>query len=173
MTNACEEHPELELTEWTPSSIFWADYDEVTYEVKRGEKVKKEKRGVRPDSYFVIVQPNYPPSRFLLEIDMSSEDLPRFAREKLHAGIAYIRSEAYKQRFGYNAGRWLVVTTGDIRRRNMQELTARELGKAAGVWYYTTFDLTKQYNALTDPIWYHGGEDTPTTLFESYSRNAP
>ena len=55
----------------------------------------------------------------------------------------------------------------------MQELTARELGKAAGVWYYTTFELTKQYNALTDPIWYHGGEDTPTSLFESYSRNAP
>ncbi|MCL4247391.1 MAG: replication-relaxation family protein [Anaerolineae bacterium] len=171
VTQAAAAHSELQLTEWIPSSIFWADHDTIEYDIKQDGKARKERRGVRPDSYFVVVQPGYPPSRFLLELDRATEHHPRFAREKLHAGIAYIKSPAYRQRFGYNAGRWLVVTTSDMRRGNMQELAERELGKAAAAFYYTTKNLTEQYNPLIEPIWFKGAEETPTALFESYTRN--
>ncbi len=55
--------------------------------------------------------------RYLLEIDRSTEDNPRFFREKILPGLAYIKTKAYEERFGHRSGRWLVVTTGEKRLR--------------------------------------------------------
>ena len=45
--------------------------------------------------------------RYLLEIDRSTEDNPRFMREKVIPGKAYLKTKAYKNRFGKQTGRWL------------------------------------------------------------------
>ena len=180
MTQACSAHPELTLTEWIPERVFWRETDRITFSYTRGGKSITDTRGVRPDGYFVVQQPGYSPSRFLFELDRATEDHPRFIHEKLHAGVAYIKSPAYKQRFGYNAGRWLVVTSGEWRMRNLQEKAALELGGVATVFYFTTIDHVRRFDrhaqqatyhdVLTAAIWYQGASATPTTLFKSYTR---
>jgi hypothetical protein len=131
---------------------------------------RKMRRGIRPDGFFVIRylkahEGKWFNRRMLLEMDMRTEDNPRFGREKAVPGIAYLRSEAYKQRFGYQSGRWLVVTTGERRMLNMKRQTEAVLGKDAGAFYFTWFDRVNAGTVLTAPIWYKGGEDTALPLF--------
>jgi hypothetical protein len=106
-------------------------------------------------------------SRLLLEIDRATEDNPRFAREKVKPGIAYLRSDAYEKRFGYKSGRWLVVTTSEKRLMNMKRQAEIAGGKDAKVFYLTTFAHAKATTILTEPIWYRGGEVNPIALFQS------
>jgi len=168
VTEAIAVEPELELGEWIPSRVFWSRTDriEFAYQVQVGneEQTRKETRGVRPDGYFSITQPGFKPSRFLVEIDMGTEDHPRFAREKLHSGLAYIQSPAYKQRFGHNAGRWLVVTTTPRRRQNMQDVAQRELGDKAVAYFFTTLAAVSAETVLRGEIWYQGAATKPTAL---------
>ena len=48
-------------------------------------------------------------------------------------GLAYVKSQAYTDRFGHRSGRWLVVTTGERRLANM--LSQAERGNAKGNFY--------------------------------------
>ena len=77
--------------------------------------IKKDKRGIIPDGVFVVVdderrargEPHR--ARFLLELDMATHANSKFARAKIAAGAAYIKSTQYKARFGDSKGRWLVA----------------------------------------------------------------
>lgn len=97
---------------------------------------------------------------------MSTEDNPRFAREKVLPSIAYIRSAQYQQRFGYKSGRWLVIATGDRRMQNMIEHTKGLLGRDARVFCFTTFDRLRPETALTAPIWHRGDGERLEPLLE-------
>ncbi len=168
VSEACAMNSALELEEWIPGNEFWARPDVIVYEDGNG---KREKRGIRPDGYFVIqswraAEDKWYRSRLLLEIDMRTEDIPRFGREKVRPGIAYLRSDAYERRFGFKSGRWLVVTTGERRMQNMKRQTETAAGKDANLFYFTWFDLISPQTLLTEPIWYRGGGDDPTALFQ-------
>lgn len=86
-------------------------------------------RYIRPDGLFVLSTSDHL-IRYLLEIDRSTEDNPRFLREKILPGLAYVKSQAYTDRFGHRSGRWLVVTTGERHLANM--LSQAERGNAKG-----------------------------------------
>ena len=58
-----------------------------------------------------------------MEMDLATHDNPSFGIEKAAAGAAYIKSEKYKKRFGSNSGRWLVITTGVTRMKNLMNQT--------------------------------------------------
>jgi hypothetical protein len=88
-----------------------------------------------------------------LELDRATEDNPRFAREKVRPGVAYLRSAAYKKRFGYQTGRWLVVTTTDRRMQNMNRQAELAVGGDARVFYFTTADRLAPGTLLTASIW--------------------
>ncbi len=165
--HACQQHPALELAEWIPSSEFWAYPDTVEYRKANG---KQDRRKVRPDGYFIILVDGQP-RRFLLELDRATEDNPRFAREKVLPGIAYLKSEAYARRFGHASGRWLVVTTGERRMRNMREQTRLAARHDAGLFYFTTFQAVTANTVLTSPIWYPGGDTAPVPLFRFEARS--
>src|SRR4030065_2973308 len=97
--------------------------DVVQFSTKdRNGRIIRMKRGVCPDAYFEInhdvlrMQGKPHKARFLLEMDMATHDNPSFGRYKVLPAIAYIRSNAYKSRFGNNHGLWLVVTSGGQRR---------------------------------------------------------
>jgi hypothetical protein len=143
---ACHSDPRVELETWIPESEFWKNADRISYEYKDREK----KRSIRPDGYFFLVTKKLY-LRYLLEIDRSTEDNPRFFREKILPGIAYLRSEAYYKRFGHRSGRWLVVTTGERRLRNM--VRQAERAKAVGMFYFTTYDRITENDLLFSPIW--------------------
>lgn len=138
---------DISLENWIPESEFWAYPDKITY-AYNGQEIK---RNIIPDGLFVLSL-NRLRIRFLLEIDRSTEDNPRFLREKILPGMAYLKSQVYETRFGHRSGRWIVVTTGERRMRNML-LQAKRAG-AGGLFYFSTYDLISRESLLSSPIWY-------------------
>jgi hypothetical protein len=153
----------LEL--WLPESVFWADGDVVSYRAENGAPMKRQ---VRPDGFFILSPHRRHSDRkrrryaFLLELDMSTEDNPRFAREKVLPGIAYLKSKEYRQRFGIGGGRWLVVTTGERRLQNMMAQAERAGGAAR--FYFTTMAEVTSETVLDRPIWRVAGKSETRAL---------
>jgi hypothetical protein len=174
MEQAIYQQPNLTLEEWLPEGSFLSKADVVSYSVKGSDgNFKNKKKGVRPDGYFVIevgdrsLGESQMRARFLLELDQANYDNPRFGREKVLPGIAYIKSADYKARFGANSGRWLVVTTGERRMMNIKRQTEKEAGDGAASFYFTTFDQVRHESVLTAPIWLRGGDNQLFSLFNS------
>jgi hypothetical protein len=149
---ACHSNPNVTLETWVPESEFWAYPDKITYFYAEREK----KRNIRPDGYFTLIIGD-DRIRYLLEIDRSTEDNPRFLREKILPGLAYIRSRAYEQRFGHKAGRWLVVTTSERRMANMLDQARR--AEAKGNFYFTIYEQISPETVLQTPIWSRADRD--------------
>lgn len=152
LEQACSEHPEVQLESWTSESEFWAYPDKIEYTYQE----KKMRRNIRPDGFFILATTEHR-IRYLLEIDRSTEDNPRFLREKILPGLAYVKSQAYGERFGHRSGRWLVVTTGERRLANI--LSQAERGNAKGSFYFTTFDRVNPATILQAPIWRRADRD--------------
>jgi hypothetical protein len=157
LEEACKSDSSVRLETWVPESEFWAYPDAVTYTYQNN----KMKRNIRPDGFFILTTGENR-IRYLLEIDRSTEDNPRFLREKLLPGLAYIRSQAYEARFGHRSGRWLVVTTGERRMRNMLQQARR--GEAKGLFYFTTFEQVTPQTILRSLIWRRVDRDDPVPL---------
>ncbi|MBK8033808.1 MAG: replication-relaxation family protein [Chloroflexi bacterium] len=160
---ACHGNPDFAIDEWIPSTEFWAHPDRVTYTLANGRSAS---RFVRPDAYMVISQGEYS-GKFLLEVDLSTEDQPRIARDKLLPLVAYLRSEAYKKRFGYTSGRILFVTTGDRRLSNLKRNAEVATGPDARLFYFTTLSQLTAQTVLQTPIWLRGGQEEAVGLFRT------
>jgi hypothetical protein len=160
---ACQQQADIALTIWTPESEFAARPDRVTFETGTG---KMRSRRVQPDGYFVIERRTQitgnKPFAFLLEIDMANEDNPRFAREKVRPGIAYLKSDQYARRFGMKHGRYLVVTTGRRRMLNMKAQAERHGGK--GLFYFAVFDDLSPRSIVTEDVWLLAGYQEPRSI---------
>jgi len=167
---ACAESDQLELQPWVPETDFLANPDTVRF---KDENDVSHKRQVRPDGYFLITReredrPKPEGFAFMLEIDMATHSNPSFERNKVRAGLAYLKSEAYERRFGLRFGRWLVVTTSDPRMEHLLGQTRRAGGK--DLFYFTTFDRLTQAaqisrtGVLSEPIWLVAGSRTLTPL---------
>ena len=167
--------PSLRLERWIVESEFRSNMDIVAYVTrdKQGNP-KPQKRGVCPDGYFEIVdeerrkrrKPHQ--ARFLLEVDMATHDNPRFGREKVTPGVAYISSSAYRTRFGKNNGRWLVVTSGEKRRMsNLMRQTGQAGGTGARAFLFTTFAHLESGNVLTGRVWWQVGREEPAALISA------
>jgi hypothetical protein len=165
VTKACEDTASnaISLFEWVPQSEFYSHPDKVQYTDVRG--VKKF-RYVRPDAFFTIRR-GETAFHYLLELDMATESNARFGREKVVPGLAYLKSTVYKERFGHNTGRFLVVTTTERKLRNMKHQTELVAGKEAKLFYFTTAGHIRREEILTQPIWYQGGKEEPTRLLPS------
>ena len=146
LVDACAMDPNVSLETWVPESDFLSFPDKITYQYKN----RSIPRRIQPDGCFMLHLPNRR-LNYLLEIDRGTEDNPRFLREKIIPGMAYLKSKAYRERFGTQRGRWLVVTTSDKRLRNMLNQARR--GEARGLFYYTTYDQVSPETMLHSPIW--------------------
>jgi hypothetical protein len=171
------------LESWIPESAFRADVDEIQYSVTGGDgRQRQGKRGVVPDGFFTIADEQRRKrgepylARYLLEVDRGNHANRAFGRNKVAPYAAYIRSPEYKARFGSNAGRWLVVTTGARRMAHLMGETWRVAGALATLFYFTTLDrlvtLDSEQNeaaapnALAMPIWWQVGRGEPVALCE-------
>ena len=158
----------LLMQQWVPEGEFLANPDTVTY---RGARGKRRRRQVRPDGFFVLRHEDGGKANdfaFLLEIDMATEHNPRFVRDKVLPGIAYLKSDAYRDRFGLRYGRWLVVTTTEQRRRNMVEHATRAGG--GGLFYFTTFAQVGRGTVLHGEIWSPAGREGQVALLPQAGR---
>jgi len=169
---AAREVPALSLEEWINEGEFRSDGDTVEYQITGFDgTVRRVNKRVYPDSYFVVVdkrrlaQGLLARARFLLERDNATHANPRFGREKVAPGLAYIKSPEYKARFGDNSGRWLVVTTGGVRMRNLMRQTKQVARAGARIFLFVTFDQLKTGNILTGPFWWQVGRREPVSLF--------
>jgi hypothetical protein len=166
--------PNLKLEEWRLESYFRANYDTVEYRaVGRNGEIRRGRKGVQPDGYFVIVDKDRSTRglqskvRFLLEIDQGTADVDRLAEKFLAGGFPYIESAAFKERFGDNKADWLVSTTGTIRMTHLMERVLESVGPGAQMFSFTTTNLWKKRNILTSPIWRQPGVEQPFSLFPS------
>ncbi len=164
--------PDLTLSEWLHEGVFRSDMDIMEYEAKdRNGLTRRVKKGVCPDAFFMIEdeqrkrhgQPYR--ARFLLEIDNATHDNPSFGLEKSLPGSVYVGSSAYKQRFGQNSGRWLVVTkAGHRRMENLIRQTEEIAGHNAGLFYFSTLEKLTTHDLLTTPIWLQAGSRKSCSL---------
>ncbi|MCB9112226.1 MAG: replication-relaxation family protein [Anaerolineales bacterium] len=157
LLKACKRDKQIQLENWIPESEFWAYPDKVIYSFQD----RKLTRNIRPDGFFMLNTGEHR-IRYLLEIDRSTEDNPRFFREKILPGMAYLKSQAYEKRFGHRSGRWLVVTTGERRLANM--LSQANHAKVNGLFYFTTFDKITPDSLLHSPIWRRVDRAEPVPL---------
>jgi len=162
--------PNLRLEQWIGESEFRTVTDVVEFAVTvHGGIPKRKKRGVIPDGYFVILdqyrqRQGLPArARFLLEVDMGTHDTGSFFEEKVLAGATYLQSPAYQARFGGNSGRWLVVTTGEVRLKHLMRQAANV---SAGTFWFTTLGELSATNPLTAPIWRQAPDGKPVALIE-------
>jgi hypothetical protein len=146
VVEACDRNDDITLSEWIPEREFRSFPDKISYTYQD----RHLKRNIIPDGYFMLSTPNLH-IRYLIEIDRSTEDNPRFFREKIAPGLAYIRSSAFEKRFGYRRGRWLVVTTSEKRMKNMLRQARR--AKTKGLFYFTIYDKLNVSTFLFEPIW--------------------
>lgn len=160
VTHSLHDIPFLSMENWISESNFRANMDVIEYQVQaKNGKVTKRKKGVCPDGFFTISNLTRKGrgeayrARFLLELDMATHDNPSFGFEKAAAGAAYIRSDEYKSRFATTSGRWLVVTTGEVRMRNLMRQTKEKLIEGTDLFYFTTLDLIVGNNIFISPIW--------------------
>lgn len=167
-----EQLPQLGLETWQHEGIFRADGDVITYQFPdRTGQLRTLERRVYPDSYFAVVnhhrstQGLLARARLLLELDNATHTNTRFGKEKVVPGLAYIRSTAYKARFGDNSGRWLVVTTGPTRMQHLMQQTQQVAGAGAGTFLFTTMTWLEDVNVLTDPVWHQVGKERPVAMF--------
>ena len=161
----------MTLESWLPEGDFLREMDTIEFEYEDQDgKLRKRRKGVRPDGYFVLLdhlrQINNSPARarFLLEFDNGTHPLTRFGREKAVPGAAYVRSREYKQRFGFNSGRWLVVCNGEKRMHNLKAQTEKAVGAKASVFLFTTMGQIKAETVLNMPIWMRGGSNKVISL---------
>lgn len=169
----CAQSSLIQLEEWVNESEFRSRMDvvDVRFTTRNG-KVMTRKKGICPDGMLVLVDEkrrrlNQPfRARFLLEVDMATHDTPSFGWEKSLAGAAYIKSKAYRERFGNNSGRWLVITTSDIRMKHLMKQTEKIIHKDAGLFLFTTFHKFFSGNALSERVWRKCGSEQEGGLLE-------
>ena len=157
LVEACLHDPMIKLETWIPENDFWAYPDTITYSYQ-GKQISRK---IRPDGFFTLTTKEHR-LRYLLEIDRSTEDNPRFNREKILPGLAYMKSQVYEERFGHRSGRWLVVTTGERRMANM--LSQARQADTKGLFYFTVFDKITARTLLQSPIWYRADRREPVPL---------
>lgn len=145
-------NPTITLENWIPESEFWAYPDTINYQYNN----TTIRRKIIPDGFFLISY-NKLRIRYLLEIDRSTEDNPRFLREKILPGLAYLKSSQFENRFGHKSGRWVVVTTSERRLKNM--LLQAKRAQTDGLFYFSTYSKVTRENLFTAPIWQRADRD--------------
>ena len=157
--------PSLEIEDWIPESQFLSRMDVIA--------LRNRHKGVRPDGFFILVDHlrliNNSPAkaRFLLEFDNGTHPLSRFGRDKAIPGMAYIRSQAYKARFGFNSGRWLIVCRSEQRMLHLKSQTEKLLGKNASYFLFTFMEKVNSKSVLSKPIWLCGGSSEHVQLIKN------
>lgn len=149
----------LRIEEWISEHAFRSQPDRITYQVTKKGLAKTFTREVIPDGSFTLIdsvrqlesKPHQ--ARFLLELDMGTHSNPNFGRFKVAPYAAYVGSKPFVERFGGRTARWLVITTGAVRLRNlMAQCRTHARAKASLFWFVLLKDVLTS-NPLSDPIW--------------------
>jgi len=167
----------LRLDQWINETVFRSNMDRVTFSYKDTKgRLRQGKRGVIPDGFLCIIdqkrQSQGQPAKanFLLEVDMATHSNPNFSIEKAAAGAAYIRSREFNTRFGSNTGRWLIITTSEVRMQHLMKYTHERIPTRSNLFLFTTLSTFFSKNVFAEAIWQICNQDDPTILLEAEER---
>jgi len=168
-----QEFSYLKLDHWINETVFRSNMDRVTFSYKDTKgRLRHNKRGVIPDGFLCIIdqkrqskgQP--PKANFLLEVDMATHSNPNFSIEKAAAGAAYIKSREFNKRFGSNSGRWLIITTSEIRMQHLMKHTHERITTKSNLFLFTTLSTFFSKNIFSESIWSVCGQDRKQKLLK-------
>jgi hypothetical protein len=150
---------DMRLGEWIGEHSFRSQPDRISYQLAKKGLVKSYTREVIPDGSFTLLditrqlegKPHQ--ARFLLELDMATHSNPNFGRFKVAPYAAYISSKRFEERFGGRMARWLIITTGATRLRNLMAQCRSHAGIKANLFYFATIKDVLSTNPLTHLIW--------------------
>ena len=152
--------PHLQIDQWINETIFRSKMDRVNFSYKDTKGHRRQgKRGVIPDGFLCIIDLNRQskglPAKvnFLLEVDMATHSNPNFSMAKAAAGAAYIKSREFKTRFGSNSGRWLIITTSEVRMGHLMEYTQERIAARSNLFFFTTLSNFFSKNVFSEAIW--------------------
>ena len=161
----------LRLDQWTNETVFRSNMDRVTFSYKDTKgRLRQGKRGVIPDGFFCIIDQNRQSqglpakANFLLEVDMATHSNPNFSIEKAAAGAAYINSQEFNERFGSNSGRWLIITTSEVRMQHLMEHTLERIATKSNLFLFTTLSNFFSKNVFSEAIWSVCGQNRKQKL---------
>jgi hypothetical protein len=161
----------LRLNQWINETVFRSNMDRISFSYKDSKgHFRKRKRGVIPDGFLCIIdrerQAKGHPAKanFLLEVDMATHSNPNFSVEKAAAGAAYIHSRAFNKRFGSNTGRWLVITTSEVRMRHLMKHTLERIATKSNLFLFTTLPDFFSKSVFSEAIWSVCGQDRKQKL---------
>ena len=172
-----QDFPHLQLDQWINETVFRSNMDRVNFSYKDTKgQLRQGKRGVIPDGFLCIIDQNRQSqglpakANFLLEVDMATHSNPNFSMEKAAAGAAYIKSREFKTRFGSNSGRWLIITTSEVRMQHLMEHTQERIPTRSNLFLFTSLSNFFSKNVFSEAIWQICNQDDPTTLLEAEER---
>ncbi len=155
-----QEFSHLRLAQWINETVFRSNMDRIKFSYKdTNGRLRQGKRGVIPDGFLCIIdqkrQSKGLPAKanFLLEVDMATHSNPNFSMEKAAAGAAYIKSQEFNTRFGSNTGRWLVITTSEVRMQHLMKHTHERIGTKSSLFLFTTLSTFFSKNGFSEAIW--------------------
>jgi hypothetical protein len=161
----------LKIDQWINETVFRSNMDRIPFSYKdTKERLRQGKRGVIPDGFLCIAdqkrQSQGLPAKanFLLEVDMATHSNPNFGIEKAAAGAAYINSQEFNKRFGSNTGRWLVITTSEIRLQHLMKHTHKRIAAKSSLFLFTTLSEFFSKNVISEAIWSVCGENRKQKL---------
>ena len=161
---------DIRLVEWIGEHAFRAQPDRINYQIAKKGLVKSYTREVIPDGAFTLIdvsrqlegKPHR--ARFLLELDMATHSNPNFGRFKVAPYAAYVGSKPFEERFGGRAARWLVITTGTTRLRNLMAQCRIYAGPKVNLFYFALTKDVMASNPLVAPIWQCLGQNGKVPL---------
>lgn len=160
----------IRLDEWIGEHAFRSQPDRITYQVTKKGLAKTFTREVIPDGSFTLIdiarQLESKPHqvRFLLELDMGTHSNPNFGRFKAAPYAAYVGSKQFTERFEGRTARWLIVTTGAIRLRNLMAQCRIYARSKANFFYLGLLKDVMASNPIFDPIWHTLGQGAKQSL---------
>jgi hypothetical protein len=158
----------FELVEWCPGYTFETHPDTVSF---TNSRQKLTRRRIEPDSFFTLRSGEHF-YRFGLEVELAPKDTNRLMNDKILPLLAWIKSDVYKRRFGYNSGGFL-FTFSDQTTGLMRLLIGRlgETLKQEGRYFH--FARMRDINTntiLAAPIWHKSTTREPLSLAAACNR---
>lgn len=147
----------LELYQLIPELHLRHRSDKIGYVDHTG---KWAERSYVPDSILDFLYRQKRHHIYCVERDRDTESCEKFAREKLTPFLKYVKSSKYRERFGVNMGRMLVIVPPYKQTHviNLKQTIERYIGAKARWILLTTRDQLTPTTGLTAPIWYQGGQ---------------
>ncbi len=140
---AIAKRDDVEMERWLPEAMCRHEWD-----IRASEGGKWRTETFKPDGFIRIGDRSGQFFDYFIETDLGHTSSRQF-EGKLQTHQRYLESGLFRETYGGSAFKTLVITTGERRRQNLQELAHQHHNS---LFWFTTFEALKGFGALS-AIW--------------------